>query len=197
MEKRPQVMKKPMMRFHSMGAGRRPRIRGAAYREGIKEKGTIMKEEARSSVPRRMAMLVALAVVAVLSLGLLAACGSNGSGSSGGGGAAATDETTMTTKTLVKTAANELALVDWDVTDADSPLTISSDDPKYVEYVEDLSKLTGYNIESLTMQVSITTVQGAEIGATHEFTYENTYTVDSLEAVVDSKTITYKDGDFK
>ena len=98
-----------------------------------------MKEEARSSVPRRMAMLVALAVVAVLSLGLLAACGSNGSGSSGG----------------------------------------------------------GYNIESLTMQVSITTVQGAEIGATHEFTYENTYTVDSLEAVVDSKTITYKDGDFK
>lgn len=103
----------------------------------------------------------------------------------------------MTTKTLVKTAANELALVDWDVSADDSPLTISSDDSQYADYIADLSKLTGFNIESLTMTVDIATTQGAEIGATHEFTKLNTYTIKSLDAVVDSKSITYADGDFK
>ena len=142
-------------------------------------------------------MIVALAMVAVLSLGMLAACSSGSGGAGSSGGAAATDETTMTTKTLVKTAANELALVDWDVSADDSPLTVSSDDAKYADYIADLSKLTGYDIESLTMTVDIATTQGAEIGATHEFTMQNTYTIKSLNAVVDSKDIAYADGDFK
>ncbi len=152
-----------------------------------------MKDGARSNACTRISMIVALAVVAVLSFGMLAACSSGASGS----GAAPADEASMTTKTLVKTAANELVLVDWDVTADDSPLTISSDDPKYADYIDDLCEITGYNIESLTMQVGITSIKGAEIGATHEFTYENNYTVESLEAVVDSQTITYKAGDFK
>ncbi len=144
-------------------------------------------------------MIVALAIVAVLSFGMLAACssGSGSGGSSSSGSAAATDETTMTTKTLVKTAANELALVEWDVSADDSPLTISSDDATYADYIADLGKITGFNIESLTMTVDIATTQGAEIGATHEFTMQNTYTIKSLNAVVDSKDIAYADGDFK
>lgn len=168
---------------------------GGASREGIKEKGSTMKEKARGNACTSLATIIALAVVAVLSFGMLAAC-SSGSSSSGGG-ATATDEATMTTKTLVKTAANELALVDWDVSADDSPLTISSDDSQYADYIADLSKLTGFNIESLTMTVDIATTQGAEIGATHEFTKLNTYTIKSLDAVVDSKNITYADGDFK
>ena len=107
-------------------------------------------------------MMLALAVVAVLSLGALAACGggSDGSGSSGASSADAT------TKTLVKTATNEMTLVDWDVSAADSPITVSSDDAKFADYVDDLREITGFDIES-------------------------------LEAVVDGKTVTYADGDFK
>ena len=102
----------------------------------------------------------------------------------------------MTTKTLVKTAANEMTLVDWDVSAADSPLTVSSDDPQFADYVADLRELTGFNIESLTMQVKITEIAGAEIAATHENVKDNMYTIESLDAVVDGQTITYVDGDF-
>lgn len=168
-----------------------------ACREGNKEKGSNMKEEARGTVRTRMAMIIALAVVAVLSFGMLAACSSgSGSGSSGGSSAPA-DETTMTTKTLVKTATNEMTLVDWDVSAADSPLTVSSDDAKYADYVDALREITGFDIESLTMQVSIVEVAGAEIAATHENVTDNTYTIENLDAVVDGKTITYTKGDFK
>lgn len=147
----------------------------------------------RGSKAKRVSMMLALAVVAVLSLGALAACGggSDGSGSSGASGADAT------TKTLVKTATNEMTLVDWDVSEADSPITVTSDDAKFADYVDDLREITGFDIESLTMQVKVTEFAGAEIAATHENVKDNTYAIESLEAVVDGKTITYADGDFK
>jgi len=142
----------------------------------------------RGSRSTRVSMLLAVAMVAVLSLGALAGCGGNGSG-----GAAAD----ATTKTLVKTATNEMTLVDWDVSEADSPITVTSDDAKFADYVDDLREITGYDIESLTMQVKVTEFAGAEIAATHENVKDNTYAIESLEAVVDGKTITYTDGDFK
>ena len=147
----------------------------------------------RGSKAKRVSMMLALAVVAVLSLGTLAACGggSDGSGSSGASGADAT------TKTLVKTATNEMTLVDWDVSEADGPITVTSDDAKFADYVDDLREITGFDIESLTMQVKVTEFAGAEIAATHENVKDNTYAIESLEAVVDGKTITYADGDFK
>lgn len=144
----------------------------------------------RGSKAKRVSMMLALAVVAVLSLGALAACG-GGSGASGASGADAT------TKTLVKTATNEMTLVDWDVSEADSPITVTSDDAKFADYVDDLREITGFDIESLTMQVKVTEFAGAEIAATHENVKDNTYAIESLEAVVDGKTITYTDGDFK
>ena len=150
------------------------------------------------SMKNRVSALCAVALAATLSMGALAGCSGSGSGDSGStGGGAAADPATMTTKTLVKTAANEMTLVDWDVSAADSPLTVSSDDPQYADYIADLGELTGYNIESLTMQVKITEFAGAEIAATHENVKDNMYTIESLEAVVDGQTITYTDGDFK
>ena len=155
-----------------------------------------MEIHMRGSKAKRVSMMVALAMAAVLSLGALAACagGSEGSGGSSASGASSAD---ATTKTLVKTATNEMTLVDWDVSAADSPLTVSSDDAKYADSVDDLREITGFNIESLTMQVKVTEFAGAEIAATHENVKDNTYSIQSLEAVVDGKTITYTDGDFK
>lgn len=148
----------------------------------------------RGSRSTRVSMLLAVAMVAVLSLGALAGCGGNGSGGAAASGASSAD---ATTKTLVKTATNEMTLVDWDVSEADSPITVTSDDAKFVDYVDDLREITGYDIESLTMQVKVTEFAGAEIAATHENVKDNTYAIESLEAVVDGKTITYTDGDFK
>ena len=148
----------------------------------------------RVSRSTRVSMLLAVAMVAVLSLGALAGCGGNGSGGAAASGASSAD---ATTKTLVKTATNEMTLVDWDVSEADSPITVTSDDAKFADYVDDLREITGYDIESLTMQVKVTEFAGAEIAATHENVKDNTYAIESLEAVVDGKTITYTDGDFK
>lgn len=148
----------------------------------------------RGSRSTRVSMLLAVAMVAVLSLGALAGCGGNGSGGAAASGASSAD---ATTKTLVKTATNEMTLVDWDVSEADSPITVTSDDAKFADYVDDLREITGYDIESLTMQVKVTEFAGAEIAATHENVKDNTYAIESLEAVVDGKTIAYTDGDFK
>ena len=107
----------------------------------------------RGSRLKRVSMLLAVAMVAVLSLGALAGCGGSGSGGAATGGASSAD---ATTKTLVKTATNEMTLVDWDVSEADSPITVTSDDAKFADYVDDLREITGFDIESLTMQVKVT-----------------------------------------
>lgn len=148
----------------------------------------------RGMTGRKTALLGALALVAALAGGTLAGCaGTSESGTS----MASTDPVTMTTKTLVKTATNEMTLVDWDVTADESPLTISSNDARFADYLASLEELTGFDIESITMQVTITEFAGAEIAATHENVTDNMYRIDSLEAVVDGQTITYADGDFK
>jgi type IV pilus biogenesis protein CpaD/CtpE len=150
-----------------------------------------MKTRLRNALSAQLALALVLALVAMLSLVALSGCGA---GETKAVTAAPADNTT---KVLVKTAANELSLVDWDVSAADSPLTISSDDPLYTDFIADLQQITGYDIQSLTMDVSITTTQGAEIAATHETTSENQYTILSLEAVVGSQSISYADGDFR
>ncbi len=148
----------------------------------------------KNILTRKAALLSTLALVAALGFGGLAGCASE---SGGGTSMASTDPVTMTTKTLVKTATNEMTLVDWDVTADESPLTISSDDARFAEYLASLEELTGFDIESITMQVTITELAGAEIAATHENVTDNMYRIDALEAVVDGQTITYADGDFK
>lgn len=143
---------------------------------------------------RKAAPFMAAALVAALAAGSLAGC----AGASGGATSmASTDPVTMTTKTLVKTATDEMTLVDWDVTADESPLTISSDDARFADYLASLEELTGFDIESITMEVTVTEFAGAEIAATHENVTDNMYRIDALEAVVDGQTITYADGDFK
>ena len=153
-----------------------------------------MEDKVRGSLSRRTMMLLSMAVAAALALGALSACSSGGESASKG---ATADPATMTTKTLVKTATNEMTLVDWDVSADDSPLTVSRDDAKYADYVDALREITGFNIESLTMQVRVTEVAGAEIAATHENVMDNTYSIMSLDAVVDGQDISYAEGDFK
>ena len=176
--------------FPEPPTGKGPVRSGESHRKG---RGMEMRTT-RGSRSTRVSMLLAVAMVAVLSLGALAGCGGNGSGGAAASGASSAD---ATTKTLVKTATNEMTLVDWDVSEADSPITVTSDDAKFADYVDDLREITGYDIESLTMQVKVTEFAGAEIAATHENVKDNTYAIESLEAVVDGKTITYTDGDFK
>lgn len=147
----------------------------------------------RGAGKRRVSMMLAVAVVALLALGMLSGCAAGGSGGSGGAASAGDGAT----KTLVKTATNEMTLVDWDVSEKDSPLTVSSDDARFVDYIATLGELTGFAIENLTMQVRVTEFAGAEIAATHENVKDNMYTIESLDAVVDGKTITYAEGDFK
>ncbi|MEF9877478.1 MAG: hypothetical protein RR772_11260 [Gordonibacter sp.] len=147
----------------------------------------------RGAGKRRVSMMLAVAVVALLALGMLSGCAAGGSGVSGGAASAGDGAT----KTLVKTATNEMTLVDWDVSEKDSPLTVSSDDARFVDYIATLGELTGFDIENLTMQVRVTEFAGAEIAATHENVKDNMYTIESLDAVVDGKTITYAEGDFK
>lgn len=84
----------------------------------------------RGLTGRKTALLSTLALVAALSAGMLAGCAEP---SEGGTSMASTDPVTMTTKTLVKTATNEMTLVDWDVTADESPLTISSDDARFAD----------------------------------------------------------------
>lgn len=136
----------------------------------------------------------ALALAMTLGVGALAGCSAESGGDTP---MASTDSTTMVTKTLVKTATNEMTLVDWDVTADESPLTIASGDARFADYLASLEELTGFDIENITMQVTITEFAGAEIAATHENVTDNMYRIDSLEAVVDGQTITYTDGDFK
>ncbi len=143
---------------------------------------------------RKAAPCIAAALVAALTAGSLAGCAG---ASEGATSMASTDPVTMTTKTLVKTATNEMTLVDWDVTADESPLTISDSDPRFADYLASLEKLTGFDIESITMEVTITEFAGAEIAATHENVTDNMYRIDSLEAVIDGQTITYADGDFQ
>ena len=143
---------------------------------------------------RKAAPCIAAALVAALTVGSLAGCAG---ASEGATSMASTDPVTMTTKTLVKTATNEMTLVDWDVTADESPLTISDSDPRFADYLASLEKLTGFDIESITMEVTITEFAGAEIAATHENVTDNMYHIDSLEAVIDGQTITYADGDFQ
>lgn len=148
-----------------------------------------MKSKARGARSKYALRLLIVAMVAVLALGMLVACGAGGSK-----GATAGDSTT---RSLVKTATNEMTLVNWDVSAEDSPLTVSSDDAQYADYIDMLKEITGFNIESLTMQVRVSEIAGAEIGATHENVTDNTYTIQSLDGVVDGKTIKYVEGDFK
>lgn len=143
---------------------------------------------------RKAAPCIAAALVAALAAGSLAGCAGPSEGATS---MASTDPVTMTTKTLVKTATNEMTLVDWDVTADESPLTISDSDPRFADYLASLEKLTGFDIESITMEVTITEFAGAEIAATHENVTDNMYRIDSLEAVIDGQTITYADGDFQ
>lgn len=143
---------------------------------------------------RKAAPFMAAALVVALAAGSLAGCAG---ASEDATSMASTDPVTMTTKTLVKTATNEMTLVDWDVTADESPLTISSDDARFADYLASLEELTGFDIENITMQVTITEFAGAEIAATHENVTDNMYRIDALEAVVDGQSITYAEGDFK
>ncbi len=123
------------------------------------------------------------------------ACTAMGGCQAATSGKAAPDDATRIAKTLVKTASNDLVLAGLDLDADQSPVTISSDDPAYADFIQGLKDHTGLDIESLTMQVKVTASSGAVLGAGGADSTQYVYTVESLDAVADSHDISYTEKD--
>ena len=93
--------------------------------------------------------LVSLALAAMLGL---AACG-------GGGGAAAevSGEDRTNAKQVIMAAGDLFTMMDMGLTDADSPATISQDDPAYAEFFDKLlqyKKVADLDVQDVSMNVN-------------------------------------------
>ena len=100
--------------------------------------------------------LVSLALAAMLGL---AACG-------GGGGAAAevSGEDRTNAKQVIMAAGDLFTMMDMGLTDADSPATISQDDPAYAEFFDKLlqyKKVADLDVQDVSITVSIQAVQAS------------------------------------
>ncbi|BAK43938.1 hypothetical protein EGYY_07410 [Eggerthella sp. YY7918] len=133
--------------------------------------------------------MIACALAATL------ACTTIGGCSAAPNAGAGSDDATRIAKTLVKTASNDLVLSDLDLDPENSPVTISSDDPTYADFIQDLKDHSGLDIESVTMQVRVTSSTGAVLGAGSADSTQYIYTVESLNAVAGSHDISYTEKD--
>lgn len=145
-----------------------------------------MGTKTTGTTPTRAAALAACALAAMLAFAALSGCSSTGSSAGSG-----SDNVTRITKTLVKTASNDLVLSGLELNPEDSPITISSDDPAYAEFIDGLKSHSGLDIERVTMQVDVVASTGAVLGAGSNDSTNYVYTVESLDAVADSHDISY------
>ena len=106
-------------------------------------------------------------------------------------GEAASQASADNPMTVVKTVVNQLSMVDLGITAADSPCTIKKGDAKFDAFFAALTDLTGFDIESMEMVVTVTESKGAAIAATGEIPIVYNYTLESLEGVVNGEKITY------
>ena len=152
--------------------------------------GMIMATKAVGGARARIAVVLTCALAALPVCSTLGAC-STGTAGQGTG----SNDTTRIAKTLVKTASNDLVLSDFDLNPESSPVTISSDDPAYAEFVEGLKRHSGLDIERVTMQVNVVSSTGAVLGAGSNDSTNYVYTIVRLDAVVDSHDISYTEKD--
>lgn len=100
--------------------------------------------------------LVALALAAMLGL---AACGGNG-----GGASEVSGEDRTNAKQVIMGAGDLFTMMDLGLTDADSPATISQDDPAYAEFFDKLlqyKKVADLDVQDVSITVSIQAVQAS------------------------------------
>lgn len=102
--------------------------------------------------------LVSLALAAMLGL---AACGGSGSG---GSAEEVTGDDRTNAKQVIMAAGDLFTMMDMGLTDADSPATISQDDPAYAEFFDKLlqyKKVADLDVKDVSITVSIQAVQAS------------------------------------
>lgn len=102
--------------------------------------------------------LVSLALAAMLGM---AACGGSGSG---GSAQEVSGEDRTNAKQVIMAAGDLFTMMDMGLTDADSPATISQDDPAYSEFFDKLlqyKKVADLDVQDLTITASIQAVQAS------------------------------------
>ncbi|WP_302397464.1 hypothetical protein [Eggerthella sinensis] len=103
--------------------------------------------------------LMALVALALAAMFALSAC-------AGGGKAAAevAGEDRTNAKQVIMAAGDLFTMMDMGLTDADSPATISQDDPAYAEFFDKLlqyKKVADLDVQDVTITVSIQAVQAS------------------------------------
>ena len=125
---------------------------------------------------------IALAIAAVMALAL---CGCASQGDTSKSDIPAEDRTNA--KQVIMAAGDLFTMMDLGLTDADSPATISQNDPAFAEFWSELADLDVQNAEIVT---DITAVEAAT--AREDSTQTNyRYAIKSATMTVNGKTITY------
>lgn len=117
--------------------------------EGI---ATTSKKTARTA-------LIALVVCALAAMLGLTACGG-----AGGSTAEVSGEDRTNAKQVIMAAGDLFTMMDMGLTDADSPATISQDDPAYTEFFDKLlqyKKVADLDVQDVSITVSIQAVQAS------------------------------------
>lgn len=139
----------------------------------------------------RMGLIALLAAIALSAMFGLTACGGSGSASSD---VPAEDRTNA--KQVIMAAGDLFTMMDLGLTDADSPATISQNDPQYEEFwaaLQDYKKVADLDVKDASVTVTIQAVEAAT--AREDSTQVNyRYTVTDATMTVNGQTITYNDG---
>lgn len=106
-----------------------------------------------------LALVAALMLAAVLGL---AACAGGGAGAGGGSDVSAEERTNA--KQVIMAAGDLFTMMDMGLTDADSPATITQDDPAYAEFFDKLlqyKKVADLDVKDVSITVSIQAVKAS------------------------------------
>ena len=134
------------------------------------------------------AFAIALVIAAIMALALC--------GCAGQGGAAKSDippEARPNAKQVIMAAGDLFTMMDLGLTDADSPATISQDDPAFAEFWDELlqyKKVADLDVQNAEIVADITAVEAAT--AREDSTQTNyRYAIKSATMTVNGKTIAY------
>ena len=134
------------------------------------------------------AFAIALAIAAIMALAL---CGCAGQGDTAKSSIPTEDRTNA--KQVIMAAGDLFTMMDLGLTDADSPATISQDDPAFAEFWDELlqyKKVADLDVQNAEITADITAVEAAT--AREDSTQTNyRYAIKSATMTVNGKTITY------
>lgn len=105
-----------------------------------------------------------MGLIALVSLALAAMLGLTACGGGGGAAAEVSGEDRTNAKQVIMAAGDLFTMMDMGLTDADSPATISQDDPAYAEFFDKLlqyKKVADLDVQDVSITVSIQAVQAS------------------------------------